>query len=290
VLPDPPLTYLDGVHPELAVSLDEVLAALTLGLLAGCCVCGHGTGTWWPDGPPEGNSTWWALHEHCAPRLLEQWRQRIVAGDAETRSAARAPAAGAYARRASRTTSTPVRAAVQAALPSRSSGSRWWRPGMPEGTPWALLTDTNLGQIVHLDDSVRHPRDILRRFALLTEQGQPIASGGTYAAGGALFHPTGRLIEQWGSGADPDRPRWSSLSRVAQWSRCSGCAAPLWPLRLVSATGRCRACVEADEGEDPRVWPTEPTAPERLAWPEWLGGPKKRKTPARRKAADDGLD
>lgn len=269
-LPSPPLNE----HGRLAVNVADVADNLRYGLTSGCVACDHSTIHWWPA--PTGEYI--PVHPTCAGRLVGHWRERIESGDVGQPELGGGSRRGAYARRAT-DTGARIHPPRPASKPSRSLGSPYFRPGMPEGAPWAVVVETHNGRDVFLHgDNEQHARHVLGHYEALTRRGLPISLGGPLATGAALLDPTGAVVDGWGEEFDLDSPpRWEPMGRAKNWMRCSGCEAVLWPLRLISTDNRCRDCVAAREGHDPRVWLSEPADPGMDARPPHYGGPKRKK-------------
>jgi len=269
-LPSPPLNE----HGRLAVNTADIAEHLEYGLTSGCMACQHSTIHWWRM--PTGEYI--PVHASCAHRLVEHWRQRVDSGDVDQPELGGEARRGAYARR-STATGARVHPARPASKPSRSQGSPWFRPGMPDGAPWMVILETHNGRHNYdHGDNEAHARKVLGHYQALAEQGMPISYGGPLATSAALLDPTGAVVDGWGEEFDLDAaPRWESVSRARDWMRCSGCSAVLWPLRLISRENRCRECVAAREEHDPRVWLAEPADPGMAARPPHYGGPKRKK-------------
>lgn len=277
LLPPPPLNE----HGRLAVNAADVAEHLEYGLTSACVVCDHSALHWWrmPDG------LYIPVHGACTGRLIEGWHERIESGDHLDQPDLGGARRGAYARRSS-ASGARVHPPRAKAVPSRSLGSPWFRPGMAEGTPWVLITETHNGRTVEVFDSREHTEGVMVRTELLAARGLPRSLGGALAVGGALLDPTGAVVSGWGEEFDLDgRPRWEPMRRVQNWMRCGGCDAVLWPLRLVSGDNRCRACVEARE-DGTRVWLSEPGDPGIDSYPPEYGGPKRKKKGAKEKAVN----
>jgi hypothetical protein len=196
--PDPPLNE----HGRLAVSTADVQAALVDGLTGGCCVCQHSTIWWWPAA----DGTFHPLHSGCARRLLARWAERVESGDVDTPAVVpevASAALGAYARRA-RATGGPAALAPPRATRtrSRSLGSPYFRPGMPEGSPHTIVARTaeeDGGQLLVIPTTGAHnAAQVLSHYAALTLQGRPYRLGGPRLAGAAVVDPTGAIVQQWG--------------------------------------------------------------------------------------------
>jgi hypothetical protein len=269
-LAPPPLNE----HGRLAVNVADVAEHLEYGLTSGCSACDHSTIHYWRT--PTGEYI--PVHPGCARRLVEQWRERVETGDVDQEPELGGGARrGAYARR-SGPSGERVHPARPTSKPSRSLGSPWFRPGMPEGAPWMVIVETHNGRHNYEHgDSEAHARTVLGRYQSLTEAGLPLSPGEPHAVGAALLDPTGTVVDGWGEEFDLDSPpRWEPVTRVQVWTTCRGCKAVMWPYRLSSTDGRCRACVEARE-DGTRIWLAEPTDPGMSARPTHLGGPKRKK-------------
>lgn len=198
LLPPPPLNE----HGRLAVNSADVAEHLEYGLTSACLVCEHSAIHWWrmPDG------LYIPVHATCTGRMVEHWRERIESGDLDEPELATGARRGAYARRSTETGARvhPPRAKT---APSRSLGSPWFRPGMPEGAPWAIIVESHHGRLnfVHSDDE-GHVRKVLRQDRALTERGLPLWPGGPMAVGAALLDPTGAIVDRWGELFDLDSP------------------------------------------------------------------------------------
>lgn len=270
MIPPPPLDDTGA----LVFDLPGLHAALVGGVVRACAVCRKGTARHLPL--PTGHLLP-LCRTSCPPRLLAEWRERVVDGD-------HAPVAtrptGAYARRA--------RARGQdlaPASPSRSAGSPYFRAGMPADAPWAAVADTSLGRVAVVAAHEGAARRAWSHWRALWSRDLPSGRGEWYS-GAVLVDPAGTVVEAWGRLVTPQGPpRWGPLRRLADWSHCVECDAVLWPLRLVDGRGRCRACVEPEEIADPRPWPEEPADPGMGARPPHLGGPK-RKTVVKRGGDD----
>lgn len=260
-------------HGRLAVNAADIADHLEYGQTSACVACEHSAIHWWRM--PTGEYI--PVHASCAHRLIEQWHERIETGDIDQPELTGGARAGAYARRAT-ATGARVHPPRPRSVPSRSLGSPWFRPGMAEGTPWVLVSETSNGRAVELFTGRDHAEQVMRHTALLAAQGQPRSFGSPVAVGSVLLDPTGAVVDGWGEAFELDSaPRWPPMGRTQTWTTCRSCAAVLWPQRLVSADGRCRACVEAVEAADPRRWLGEPTDPGMAARPPQYGGPKRRK-------------
>lgn len=252
------------------LSVAEVTASLVKGIYATCRACPGGVTTYWRE--PGG--TYVPVHGRCVERMLTEIAERTAGGVPQ---AARPTGrlTGAYARRAAAAATGSARP-VEKGRVSRDLGSPFFRPGMAEGEPWVIVADTNLGQWCRLDKQEEHARATSRRWRLLTEAGRSVDSAGTAMLGAVLVTATGELSEPWGDAVTIGSPRWMGLSRLSDWTWCSSCRNPLWPLRMVTADGRCSVCARADEESDPRpCWPSEPSDPGVAHYPVWLGGPRK---------------
>jgi hypothetical protein len=195
LLPDPPL----NAHGRLAVNTADVQAALVDGITGGCCVCQHSTIWWWPA--PDG--TFHPLHSGCARRLLARWGERVESGDIGTPSVSpevASAALGAYARRA-RALGGPAALAPPTAsrTRSRSQGSPYFRPGMPEGMPFTIVARTDAGELLVISTAgLRNAQVMLTRYEALSGLGLPFKIGGPVLVGAAIIGPDGTAVEQWG--------------------------------------------------------------------------------------------
>lgn len=277
LLPSPPLNE----HGRLAVNTADIADHLVTGLTSSCSACDHSAIHYWRM--PTGE--YFPVHPNCAHRVIEHWTEQINSGETNAPDLATGARRGAYARRASPTGARvhPPRAKAQ---PSRSLGSPWFRPGMPEGTPWVLITETHNGRMVTMPSSASRERTeaAMGHYRALAAQHLPISPGGPLAVGGALMDPTGAIVATWGEAIELSAPpRWEAMGRVENWRQCAGCLTVLWPMRLISQDGRCRTCVTQAEENDPRVWLFEPAKPPLERWPERFGGPKRKKKAATKK-------
>ncbi|HZA71307.1 MAG TPA: hypothetical protein VE476_00180, partial [Propionibacteriaceae bacterium] len=136
LLPPPPLNE----HGRLAVGASDVAAALTTGLAGACTVCDHSAIHWWLTSTGE----YIPVHETCTRRLVDGWNERVTTGDVGQPDLDSGPRRGAYARR-STATGARVHPPRPRSRPSRSLGSPWFRPGMPEGAPWAIVVESHHG-------------------------------------------------------------------------------------------------------------------------------------------------
>lgn len=201
--PDPPLNE----HGRLAVNTADVQAALVDGLLGGCCVCQHSTIWWWPA--PDGS--FHPLHSSCARRLLARWAERVESGDTDTPSVApevASAALGAYARRA-RASGGPATVAPRQATRtrSRSLGSPYFRPGMPEGSPHTIVARTGDGETLAIPATgPRSAASALSRYQALARTGQPYRLGGPVLVGAAIVGPDGKITDRWGEIGDLPGP------------------------------------------------------------------------------------
>lgn len=277
MIPTPPLTE-DGA---LAVDVASIVDAVVPGCVATCCVCAVSVASWWrmPDGAYVPIHT--PRFRNCVERMVDGWRDRLTGGAPVT--AQSGVLQGAYARRA-RASGRPV---VVARPVSRSGGSRFFRPGMPDGAPWATVTETHDGRLVSVSDNEKAARSVFARYRSLASKELPVRQDGLFAVGGVLIDPGDREVERWGEPFDVDGPpRWPHMLRVGErWTTCVGCGAAMWPLRLVSTTGRCRRCVALDEEDDPRRWLAEPAEPAVEFRPPEFGGPRRPKSSKNRDGA-----
>lgn len=198
LLPPPPLNE----HGRLAVNAADITATLTTGLASGCSACDHSTIHWWPM--PDG--TYIPVHPGCARRLIEHWHERVATGDVTETEVRTGPRRGAYARRAT-STGARVHPPRPASRPSRSLGSPWFRPGMPEGAPWVIVIESTHGRLnfVHSDNE-EHVRKVFWRDAALTERGIPLYPAGPMGLGAALLDATGAPVAYWGEEFDLNAP------------------------------------------------------------------------------------
>lgn len=252
--------------------------SLEFGLLGSCVVCGQSTGWWY-----RASDRYHPVHRlsMCTGRLAETLTEleTIAAGAARLSSA---PRRGAWARRGATSaagTSSPA-AGMRYGL---SQGSPFHRPGMLEGAPWVAVAQTNFGHLsapAHVNEA--HARSVCRHWRALTDRGWEISPGGVEAVGAMVVDPSGVVVESWGDPFAVGQRRWRPITRLSHWTRCAGCSDVLWPGCLVTvAGGLCVTCTAADEHDDPRVWPGEPSDPGVSARPEHLGGPKRPKTSGR---------
>lgn len=206
MLPAPPLNE----HGRLAVNAVDVAEHLETGLTSGCSVCEHSAMHHWRM--PTGEYI--PIHPACVRRLIEQWRERVATGDVDTPTVATGARRGAYARRAT-ATGARVHPPRAKAAPSRSMGSPWFRPGMPEGAPWVIVIESTHGRLTFVHTTgEEHARKVLRTDAALTERGLPLWPAGPMAVGAALIDPTGDIVDGWGEEFDLDSPsRWSPPPR-----------------------------------------------------------------------------
>jgi hypothetical protein len=207
----PPVPPLDE-HGRLAVDTADIVGHLEYGMIGGCSACGHTAVHWWRM--PAGEYI--PVHEGCAHRLVAGWRERVEAGDLRAPDLAAGARRGAYARRAAPDGSR-VHPPRPASRRSRSLGSPFFRPGMPEGAPWVIVVESHHGRLnfVHGDDEV-HARAVLGHYEALTGRGWPISWGGPVAVGAVLLDPSGAVVDRWGEEFDlaapspwvrPDPPR-----------------------------------------------------------------------------------
>jgi hypothetical protein len=199
LLPPPPLND----HDRLAVNAADIAAALVDGLTSACVACDHSAFHWWrmPDG------LYLPVHAACADRVIGHWRERIDTGDLEQPALDTGARRGAYARR-STATGARVHPPRAKAMPSRSLGSPWFRPGMPEGAPWAIVIESHHGRLnfVHGDNEA-HAREVFRFYEATTRGGMPLLSiGGPTAVGAVLLDPTGAIVDRWGEEFDLNAP------------------------------------------------------------------------------------
>lgn len=180
MIPSPPLDA-DGA---LAANWHEVMAALKPGVLAPCCTCRRSSIWHWFDG-----ERYHPLHNapHCVTRLFEEWYAMIAAG--EVRAAGALRLTGAYARRSS---------AVVVELGSRDGGSPYFRPGMPEGTPWTAVAKLADGReiVTPCAHNAEHAHAVNRRWRARARRGiaQP---GQEQPVAGWIVDPTGQHSEKW---------------------------------------------------------------------------------------------
>jgi hypothetical protein len=197
-LPAPPLNE----HSRLAVNTADITGALVQGLVGSCATCGHSVPWWWcmPDG------TYVAVHPGCARKLIEHWHQRIETGDVEEAPVVASARRGAYARRAS-PTGARVHPPRPRSAPSRSLGSPWFRPGMPEGAPWVIVVESTHGRLTFTHGpGEEHARGVLSHYEALTRRDLPLWFGGPVGLGAALIDPTGAIVDGWGEEFDLDAP------------------------------------------------------------------------------------
>lgn len=262
--PAPPLA--DG---ELTVSVHRLRIELVRGRFAGCCLCKGPCFTWWSRTPPSG---YVPLHDHCAPRMIERWRQMLADGDTEPEVFMAPPSGrrGAYARRAATAASVdaivaPVRLATGAMLPPGFTPGPFWLPGDDEFTPWTVLLETAAGHTVCPAGANRaHAVKVFGGYRTL-----PQINFGPVIAGAALIGPDGAVADSWGSVPTPGTPRWEPIHVLSEWKRCTGgCGALRWPGSWETAAGWCRECQAAQEAGDPREWPDGASFPGERYIPE----------------------
>jgi hypothetical protein len=275
-LPAPPLA--DG---ELTHSVHRLRIELAPGHLGGCCACKGTCFTWWSAAPP---SAYIPLHHHCAPKLIERWREMIAEGDTGVASgpmAAPVGPMGAYARRAATVVAdpamAPLRLAGGAVLPEGFTPGPFWRPGDDENTPWTVLLETGAGlTICPAGPNRAHGEQTLARY-----EAQRRIDFGPAVVGGALFAPDGAVPTSWGSVPSSQGPRWSSILRLSDWQRCPECGEIRWPGSWVTAEGgRCRDCQAPAEVDDPRPWPDDAAFPGEGQVPESFTKDRKVTPPA----------
>lgn len=198
LLPAPPLNE----HGRLAVNSADIADHLEYGLTSSCVACDHSAIHWWRM--PSGEYI--SVHASCALRLVTHWRERIESGDVDQPELGGGARRGAYARR-SGTTGERVHPPRAASKPSRSLGSPFFRPGMPEGSPWAIVVESHHGRLNYVHgDNEAHARKVFGHYEALTERGWPIMWGGPMAVGAALLDPTGAIVDGWGEEFDLDSP------------------------------------------------------------------------------------
>jgi len=128
------------------------------------------------------------------------------------------------------------------------------------------------------EDRARSALRVLRAGATVDHMVVPV--------GAVLMAPDGTRVAEWGEAPVPGVTRWKPITRRSEWSRCAACSTPFWPGSWMTVHGsRCRTCQEPLETADPRPWPPDPANPGLAAAPEWLGGPKRKKTAAKKNAA-----
>jgi len=222
LLPSPPLNE----HGRLAVNSHDISTHLVDGLTSGCVACDHSAIHWWlmPSGE------YIPVHATCARRLVAHWHERVASGDIDQPELGGGDRRGAYARRAT-ATGARVHPPRPRSAPSRSMGSPWFRPGMPEGAPWVIVIESTHGRLnfVH-DDNEEHARKVLRHDEALTRRGLPLWPAGPMAIGAALLDPTGDIVDGWGEEFDldspsphkrPERPRPAIVEKPGKRKRAS---------------------------------------------------------------------
>lgn len=161
----------------------------------------------------------------------------------------------------------------------------YWRPGQSILVePWAAIAECNTGHRVQLyGRSSARALEMVQRWRLLTERGEPIDGLGIRAVSAAVVNPRGDVTASWVTeGAVPPvpggTPRWSTLHRVAAPVACLGCKAERWAgCWMPRDLSGCAECLPARETDDPRVWPIEPPPVVERVKVERVKTPKTRK-------------
>lgn len=231
------------------------------------CYCGFSAGSW-----VEHQGAYVCVHDRCLPGLAAVLEELDQAHDAATPQGPR----GAYARRTVRATQSTVSRVSTAPL---GAGSPFHVPGMVEGAPWTVLTETNLGHLgLPCGRNEAHARSSNRGYRSACEHDMAAAFGGVYAVGGMIITPTGAIEDAWGHVPTIGASRWRAVHRISRWTSCAGCHRQLWPGCLVTVTSqRCVTCTAAEETDDPRIWPDEPGYPGDSALPDHLKKNSKKK-------------
>ena len=184
MIPSPPLE--DGA---LLLTSSAVLEALRPGILAACCVCKRSSVWHWLDD----GQRYHPLHNtvHCVDALFAEWYAMIAAG--EVRPVGAIQLTGAYARRASVTQLAPVK------LGSRDLGSPYFRPGMPEGTPWTAVTRLADGRevISPCGPNRAHAYATGAHWRALGRRGAMSGLGDFLPTAGWVVDPTGARCDEW---------------------------------------------------------------------------------------------
>lgn len=263
--PPPPLA--DGV---LTATVAGIQASLRQGILSGCVMCQHSTGTYWPH-----ENRFHPLHPWCALRLVERWYEMLDEsedGAAPVEAAAPSGLTGAYARRAAKMAASsavaapaPVTRSLAPEIPPEVQANRFWRPGNGPDEPCILQIERSTGRaFVPFGADIKRALTALRREQLLADQ----APGGVVTLGARLIYPDGCYHEPgtehgtvWGDVSAPhEEPLFRPIERVIEWTKCRGCGEHIRPGRFVTVVSHlCHVCAEPDDGGRP--WPDEPGGP-----------------------------
>lgn len=250
-VPNPPRDE----NGALASNRYHVLDNIHAGLLGSCCACGHTCGTWWHDGA----HGYTALHERCAPKLIEMWQAMIEDGIGETPTVGKFT--GAYARRAaarSRGAVASSRVASASVARSVDRGSPFFRPGMADGQPWVAFGQSVTGQPLVPCTQQQAARDIVARWRSYNERGI-IPPGMTMVVGGVVVGPDGALSDGWGRYPTPGEPEpWLSLIQSRDWFTCAGCGQRRHSGCWRTLDRVCTPCVREGDQSGRPAWPVDP--------------------------------
>lgn len=250
-VPNPPRDE----HGALASNRYHVLASVRPGILGSCCACGHTCGTWWHDG----TGAYTALHERCAPKLVEMWQAMIEDGIGETPAVGRLT--GAYARRAAARAGGRTgtdRTAPPISVRSVDRGSPFFRPGMPDGSPWVAFGQSITGQPLVPCGSQQAARDAVTRWRSYSER-DITPPGMTTVVGGVVVGPDGALSESWGRYPTPGEPEpWLSLIQSRDWFTCGQCGQRRHSGCWRALDRVCMPCVREGEQDGRPAWPVDP--------------------------------